>query len=141
MGAGLDSWTDTGTRRRIVEFVEAVCREDGDGYVAPAERVAVFDNDGTLWCEKPMPIQLDFTIRRLAGIAEEEPGRRGKQPWKAAYEHDTAWLGGAMVKHYLGDDADLTLLMGAVTEAFDAVTVEDYGARVASFFAAADHPT
>jgi hypothetical protein len=54
---------------------------------APAEeRVAVFDNDGTLWCEKPIPIQLDFILRRFAEQAAEEESLRGRQPWKAAYE-------------------------------------------------------
>lgn len=137
----LSSWTDGAARTRILDFVARVTTEGSPDFVDPAERIAVFDNDGTLWCEKPMPIQLDFTIRRLAEIAAADPDRRERQPWKAAHEHDTSWLGGAMVKHYHGDDADLHLLMGAVTEAFDAVTVEDYGARVASFFDTANHPT
>jgi hypothetical protein len=46
--------------------------------------VAVFDNDGTLWCEKPMPIQADFILRRLYEMAQADPGLRGRQPWKAA---------------------------------------------------------
>jgi len=45
--------------------------------------VAVFDNDGTLWCEKPMPIQLDFILRRLVQMAQEQPELRERQPWKA----------------------------------------------------------
>ena len=53
----------------------------------------MFDNDGTLWCEKPMPIQLDFILRRLAEMAEADPELRERQPWKAAYERDYAWLG------------------------------------------------
>ena len=55
-------WNDTATRRAIVDFVQAVSTEGSPGFVAPAERVAVFDNDGTLWSEKPVPIQLDFTL-------------------------------------------------------------------------------
>ena len=55
-------WNDTPTRRAIVDFVQAVSTEGSPGFVAPAERVAVFDNDGTLWSEKPVPIQLDFTL-------------------------------------------------------------------------------
>ena len=80
----LASWNDTPTRRAIVDFVDAVTDEGGDGFVAPPERVAVFDNDGTLWVEKPMPIQLDFTLRRLAEMAEEDPSLRERQPWKAS---------------------------------------------------------
>ncbi|RDI28118.1 HAD family hydrolase [Rhodococcus sp. AG1013] len=137
----LESWADGGTRSAIVDFVDRVTAVGGPDFVEPEDRVAVFDNDGTLWCEKPMPIQLDFTVRRFAEMATGEPDLRQKQPWKAAYENDLQWLGTAMVKHYQGDDGDLKLLMGAVTAAFDSVTVENYDARVRAFFAGADHPT
>jgi phosphoglycolate phosphatase-like HAD superfamily hydrolase len=137
----MPSWRDTATRATITEFVERVTDDASPDFVEPAARVAVFDNDGTLWCEKPMPIQLDFTIRRFAELARENPALQDKQPWKAAYEQDMHWLGSAMVKHYHGDDADLRLLMGAVTQAFEQVTVDDYDARVAAFFADAKHPT
>jgi hypothetical protein len=68
----LPSWNDTGTRRAIVSFVEAVTGAGRDGYVPPAERVAVFDNDGTLWCEKPMPIELGFILQAFAGVDVED---------------------------------------------------------------------
>ena len=63
----------------------------------PAERVAVFDNDGTLWSEKPIPIQLDFTLFRLAELAEADSSLKDRQPYKAAIERDYRWLGEAMV--------------------------------------------
>ncbi|MBV7701333.1 haloacid dehalogenase-like hydrolase [Nocardia nova] len=141
MAVSLESWNDGETISAIVDFVARVTDRDGPDYVEPAARIAVFDNDGTLWCEKPMPIQLDFTIRRLAEMAEQEPRLRTQQPWRAAYEQDLQWLGAAMVKHYHGDDTDLKLLMGAVTRAFGEISVEDYDARVAAFFSHADHPT
>jgi phosphoserine phosphatase len=100
----------------------------------------VFDNDGTLWAEKPIPIQLDFTLRRFAEMAAADPALRQQQPYKASYEHDFAWLGRAMVKHYQGDDSDLGLLMTAVPRAFADLTVDQYGAKVTEFFATADHP-
>ncbi|MFN2236570.1 MAG: haloacid dehalogenase-like hydrolase, partial [Anaerolineales bacterium] len=56
----LPSWNDTTTRNMILDFVTMVTDEAGSQYVPPEERIAVFDNDGTLWCEKPMYIQLDF---------------------------------------------------------------------------------
>src|SRR3954468_21413197 len=93
--AGLASWRDGAARDAIAAFVEQVER---DG-VPPDERVAVFDNDGTLWCEQPMPIQLDFILRRLVQMAEADPGLRARQPWKAAYERDHAWLGAVMAQH------------------------------------------
>ncbi len=140
MGA-LDSWTGGATKSAIVDFVTRVSDEAGPDYVEPAARVAVFDNDGTLWCEKPLVIQLDFTVRRLAELAKADPDLQQQQPYQAAYEGDLHWMGAAMVKHYSGDDGDLHLLMGAVTSAFDQVTVEDYDQQVTAFFDEADHPT
>ena len=107
MSEHLTSWHDTATRKAIVDFVERVTTEGGPDYVPPSERIAVYDNDGTLWCEKPMPIELGFILMRLAEMAEQDESLRTKQPWQAAYEKDYAWLGGAITKHYHGDDSDL----------------------------------
>ena len=136
----LASWNDTATRQAIVDFVDTVTEEGGAGFVAPEERIATFDNDGTLWAEKPIPIQLDFTLRRFAELAEADPALREQQPYKASYEHDLGWLGQAMVKHYHGDDGDLGLLMGASAQAFADLTVEEYSAKVLDFFRTAEHP-
>ena len=136
----LASWNDTATRQAIIEFVDAVTDEASADFVAPDERIAVFDNDGTLWPEKPIPIQLDFTIRRFGQLAEEDPSLRDQQPYKAAYEHDFGWLNQAMVKHYQGDDADLGLLMKAVPRAFEGLTIEQYLQNVLAFFKTAEHP-
>ena len=103
----LASWRDTPTRKAVIDFVDNVTSEGSAAFVIPAERVAVFDNDGTLWSEKPIPIQLDFTLFRMAELAEADPSLAGRQPYKAAVERDYRWLGEAMVKHYHGDDADL----------------------------------
>jgi phosphoserine phosphatase len=132
----LASWNETPARAAIVSFVErAAERLPGE------QRVAVFDNDGTLWCEKPIPIQLDFILRRFAELAEGDPSLRTRQPWQAAYEHDLHWLGTAMVKHYKGDDSDLELLVDAVASAFAELTVEEYQRSAAAFLADARHPT
>ena len=137
----LASWADTPTRRAITAFVEVVTTEGGAGYVAEAERVAVFDNDGTLWTEKPIPIQLDFTLHRMAEQATADPGLADRQPYAAALARDLHWLGAAMVKHYRGDDADLGLLQDAVSKAFAGMTVEDFAAEVRDWFTTASHPT
>ena len=112
----LPSWNDTPTRRSIIDFVAA--REPRVGRFPPEERIAVFDNDGTLWCEKPMPVELGFILQRLARMAEHDPALRERQPWKAAYTKDYAWLGGAMTKHYQGDDSDVKVLIGGLLRAF-----------------------
>jgi hypothetical protein len=70
----LERHNDPGVHRRV-------CRERSKRY-PPDERIAVFDNDGTLWCEKPMPIQLDFIFRRHFAMAEADPELRERQPWK-----------------------------------------------------------
>ncbi|NUS43773.1 MAG: haloacid dehalogenase-like hydrolase [Mycobacteriaceae bacterium] len=124
-----------------MDFVARVSTPGGADFVDIPDRVAVFDNDGTLWCEKPMPIQLDFLLGALRDSAAEDPSLRGRQPWKAACERDSEWLGAAMVKHYNGDDSDLALLKNAVTQGFDAVAVEDYARQVHAFFDGASHPT
>jgi phosphoserine phosphatase len=136
----LPSWRDGATKSSITDFVTRVTTDGGPDYVEPAARVAVFDNDGTLWTEKPLVIQLDFTIRRFRELAESDPALRTQQPYQAAYEGDLQWMGAAMIKHYRGDDSDLKLLMVAVPKAFESVTVEDYDQRVNEFFGEADNP-
>lgn len=100
----------------------------------------MFDNDGTLWSEKPIPIQLDFTLFPMAELARADPSLRKRQPYQAAVERDYRWLGEAMVKHYHGDDADLRLLMAAVGTAFGGMTVEEFSGEVRGWLASASHP-
>lgn len=138
--ATLDSWNDTPTRESIVAFVARVTQEGGRDYVPPSERIAVFDNDGTLWCEQPMPIELGFILERLAKMAKVDSALRDQQPWKAAHERDHAWLGAAMTKHYRGDDADLQVLMGGIMRAFGGFTVDEYATAAAEFIGRR-HPT
>src|SRR5262245_47719170 len=103
-GSLLRSWKDGTARRAIAQFVEEVTQPGGPRFVPAEERFAVFDNDGTLWCEKPMPVELGFVLQRLAGMAEQDVSLRTQQPWKAAREKDYAWLGDVITKHYRGDD-------------------------------------
>jgi phosphoserine phosphatase len=137
----LASWADTDARRRIVDFVEAVSDEGGTRYVPPAERVAVFDNDGTLWCEKPMPVELGFILQRFREMADRDECLRDRQPWKAAWESDYAWLGDVITQHYHGDDSNVRVLIGGLLKAFDGMTVATYAALADEFLQAAVHPT
>lgn len=132
----LKSWNDGPAKAEIVDFVRRAVAE-----VPPEERVAVFDNDGTLWCEKPAYIQLDFLVRRLAEQAAAEPSLADKQPYQAAAAGDLAWFGDAITKHYNGDDSQLKVLAGGVLSANTAITTEEHAARVVAFFAEARHPT
>jgi phosphoserine phosphatase len=136
----LASWQDTATRAAIVDFVDLVTADGSPGFAAPADRVAVFDNDGTLWSEKPIPIQLDFTLYRLAELVQTDRSLEDRQPYKAAVERDYHWLGAAMVKHYHGDDDDLHLLMAAVETAFGGMTVDSFREEVTAWLQRASHP-
>src|SRR4051812_31031387 len=135
----LTSWRDGPARCAVVAFVERVCA--GDPRPVPVEhRVAVFDNDGTLWCEKPMPIQLDFILRRLVEMVRDDPSLAGRQPWKAAREQDAAWLSSVITEHYAGDDSKATTMMGGILAAFAGMSVEDFEQRSDTFLRTAAHP-
>lgn len=131
----LESWNDGPTKSAIIDFVRRASAE-----VPVDERVAVFDNDGTLWCEKPAYVQLDFLIRRLAQQAREDPTLTGK-PYTAAASGDLQWFGEAITKHYQGDDSELKVLAAAILSANSAISVEEHAQRVNAFFDEATHPT
>ena len=136
MAEPLASWNDGATKSAVLEFVERV---SADG-IPPEERIAVFDNDGTLWCEKPLPIQADFILRRLAEMAEADPELRKRQPWQAAYEWDYAWLGKVMEEHYAGDDTNVRTLLGGVLSR-NGISVDDFEEQADSFLHSANiHP-
>jgi phosphoglycolate phosphatase-like HAD superfamily hydrolase len=137
----LPSWRDGAARRAVVDFVDRVRGADGSRPVPVAERVAVFDNDGTLWCEKPAPIQLYFILRRLAAMAGADPGLRDRQPWKAAYEGDPGWFGAVLAAHYAGDDSDVPALAAGVLGAYAGVSVEEFDAEAHGFLTTGRHPT
>ena len=90
----LVSWNDGAAKRTILDFVAQVTKEGTPDFVPPHARIAVFDNDGTLWCEKPLPIQADFLLRRIGEQATQDPSLRDKQPWKAVFDKDYQWLSG-----------------------------------------------
>ena len=135
----LPTWNDTPTKTAIIDFVERVT--SGADAIPPEERIAVFDNDGTLWAEKPMPIELVFILQRLGDMVEADASLRERQPWKAAHEKDYAWLAGAMEKHYAGDDSDVKVLLGGVVAAYAGMDVDAYVAAAAEFVRRGRHPT
>jgi phosphoserine phosphatase len=124
-----------------VDFVSRVTEQGSPDYVAPEARIAVFDNDGTLWCEKPMPIELGFILQRLANMAEHDTALRERQPWKAAYDKDYAWLGNVITKHYRGDDNDVKMLLGGILKAFEGMDVDDYQSAADKYLRSAQNPS
>ena len=136
----LPSWNDGAARRAVIDFVTAVTGEGLD-FVPPEKRIATFDNDGTLWCEKPIAIQAYFIVRRLTEMADAEPRLREQQPWKSAYERDYGWLDKVLIEHYAGDDTNVRTLLGGILKAFDGISVEEFEAQADEFLRREQHPT
>lgn len=137
---GLENWSDGPAKSAIVDFVERVTTA-GPSYVEPEARIAVFDNDGTLWVEKPTYVQLDFLVRRMAEQAAADATLRDKQPYAAAFAGDLAWFSDAVTDHYNGDDAKLAVLAGGILAAYQGLTVEQHAEHVTAFFDVARHPS
>ncbi|HET9716080.1 MAG TPA: HAD family hydrolase [Pseudolabrys sp.] len=118
----LPSWKDGKTRQSILDFVAAVTREGSPGFVPVPQRVAAFDNDGTLWCEHPMYVQLAFALDQVKAMAPEHPEWKKKQPFKAVLDNDMKALAAAgqrgLVEIIMATHADMS------TEAFERVVTD-----------------
>ena len=128
----LPSWNEGPAKAAVVAFVESVTRT-GSSFVSPEDRVATFDNDGTLWCEKPLYPQADFVFRRWQAMVEADPDRAKEQPYKALAENDREWLS-SLLDH-------VPELIKGVTEAYEGITTKAFEEAVREFFATATHPT
>jgi phosphoserine phosphatase len=126
----LPSWNDGDAKARIVTFVDAVSDPTSDSYITPADRIAVFDNDGTLWAEQPAYFQLIFAIDRLREMAAADPSILTNDTLKAAAEGDMDTL-------MAGGDA---ALIEVVNLTHSGVSVSDFQASVADWLASARHP-
>jgi hypothetical protein len=90
----LGSWKDGPARQAVIDFVAATTTDGGAGFVPVADRIASFDNDGTLWVEQPLPPQFDFVFRRWAEDVKAEPSLAERQPYKGLLEKDMSFLAG-----------------------------------------------
>ena len=88
----LPSWNDGNTKSSIIEFVNDVTDQNSSNYIKVQERIAVFDNDGTLWTEQPIYFQIQFVIDRIKEMAKDHPEWNEKQPYKAVIENDIKTL-------------------------------------------------
>lgn len=129
-GEPLPSWNEGPAKASIIDFVMAVTAQGGPDFVTPAERIAVFDNDGTLWSEQPMYVQLAFLLDRIRTLAPQNPGWKAKQPFKAV-------LGGDMRALAASGEQGLMQLI-AVTHA--GMTSEEFTKITSDWLAAARHP-
>jgi len=135
----LASWSDGPTRDAILAFVDSVV--SGPDAVPEEQRVAVFDNDGTLWTEKPMPTQLHYIVQQWRAAAEADPSLAERQPYRAAMSGDLGWLGAAIDKHYDGDETDVQTVIDAIARLTDGMSVEHYASSVGEFYRTAKHLT
>lgn len=126
----LVSWNDTATKQVIIDYVEAVTQVGGPDFIPVKDRIAVFDNDGTLWSEQPAYFQLQFAIDRIKEMAKDHPEWKGKQPYQAILDNDME----AFSKQ--GMKGILTILMS--THA--GMSTDDFDEEVANWIANAKHP-
>ena len=112
-------WNDGAAKSAILDFVARVTKEGGADFVAPADRIATFDNDGTLWCEQPVQVQVFFAQARLRELADADPSLKDRQPFKAFLEHDLKTIA-ALGKQAVFEVAFATHA-GLTAEEFDAV--------------------
>ncbi len=137
--APLSSWRDGVARQEILAFVAAVTDPASDAFVAPADRIAAFDNDGTLWCEVPLP-QLEFVWAYAREQAEAHPELRTIQPYRAVWEEDAGFFSAIIEATYSGDMATVNTYMEILMEPFAGMTPAEYETLVQGFFDSSLHP-
>jgi phosphoglycolate phosphatase-like HAD superfamily hydrolase len=126
----LPSWNDTAPKRAIVAFVERVTNQVSPDFVPPAERIATFDNDGTLWAEQPIYFQLVFALDRVKALAPEHPEWQDKEPFTSLLKGD---LKGALA----GGEPAIFQIM---TVTHSGMTTDQFEKIVSDWVATARHP-
>jgi len=126
----LPSWHEGPAKKAILAFVGKVTREDGPDFVPVAERVATFDNDGTLWAEKPIYFQLAFALDRVKALVGKHPEWKEKEPFKAVLADEAKHLVAA------GEKAFVELVMATHT----GMTTEEFEETVREWLKTARHP-
>ncbi len=129
-GDPLPSWDEGDAKAAIVDFVAAVTTEGGSDYVAPAERIAVFDNDGCLWVEQPMYTQLAFALDRIKTLAPEHPEWKDREPFRSVLAGDMKGIVAS------GEKGLVELLMASHA----GMTTDEFAAIVADWLTTARHP-
>jgi phosphoglycolate phosphatase-like HAD superfamily hydrolase len=123
----LPSWNDGAAKTAVLEFVAAVTEKGGRDYVEPAERIAVFDNDGTLWVEYPMYTQILFAFERVKELAPQHPEWKTTQPFKALLAGDMKTVGASGMKG----------LMEIIMATHSGMTADEFDKEVTDWLATA----
>ncbi len=139
----LPSWNATSTKQAILDFAADVCDPASANYVPPSARIATFDNDGTLWCEKPYLIEIAFALQRLIARAEADPTLRTRQPYKALLEGDFSSFA-HLLPHHISDalrlGAAMPEILALVYQSHVGMSQAVFEQEAAAFFAEARHP-
>ena len=135
MAEALTSWRDGPVKRAIADFVTSATRH-GPSFIPVADRVAAFDNDGTLWVEQPMPPQLDFVFRKWAAEVKAEPSLAEQQPYRAIIEKDEAFFEGVATQ----DPKIVATLLQAFASSWADTTPEEFDAQVHEWVRTAKQP-
>jgi phosphoglycolate phosphatase-like HAD superfamily hydrolase len=126
----LPSWNEGTAKQQIVEFVRSVTQPGSAVFVPPDQRIATFDNDGTLWVEKPTYTQVYFILERVKALAPRHPEWRTTQPFKAVLDNDLAQL----------EQFDEKELLPLVFDTSAGMPQEEYAAAMQQFFPTWRHP-
>lgn len=126
----LPSWNNTASKNSIIAFVEKVTRQDTPDFVPPRERIAVFDNDGTLWAEQPMYFQFFFAMDRVKALAPRHPEWNNQEPFASVIKGD---MKGVMVAGEKG-------LMELLAASHTGMTTEEFSKSVTDWLTTARHP-
>jgi phosphoglycolate phosphatase-like HAD superfamily hydrolase len=127
----LAAWNDGTTKKSILDFVARVTEAGGKDYVAPEERIATFDNDGTLWSERPYPFQVAFALDRVKAMAPQHPEWQDKEPFKSVLAGD---LKGILSGGYHA-------LIAIVAATHSGMTTDEFEAEVRKWVVTTRHPT
>jgi phosphoglycolate phosphatase-like HAD superfamily hydrolase len=126
----LPSWNDTATKKAITDFVDRVTRQGSPDFIKPDDRVAVFDNDGTLWCEQPIYTQAAFAFARVHALAPQHPEWKDKEPFKSILANDMKGVEAAGEKG----------LMEVLGATHAGMPVDEFEKIVSDWIATAKHP-
>ena len=127
----LPSWNDGPNKQAIIDFVQAVTKEGGPHFVPAPQRIATFDNDGTLWSEQPVYFQFAFALDRVKALAPEHPEWKTQQPFKAVLDDDMATLMAS------GEKGLAELILATHT----GMTTDEFTTAVCAWLSTAKHPT
>ena len=130
-GDVLASWNDGAAKTALVDFVTDSAAAGSARFVAEADRIAAFDNDGTLWVEQPMPPQAPFLLEKLVAQVQADPALAGVEPYRSIVERDPVFLAGLARQ----DPDAVTKFLAGVGAAWEGVTPEVYDAEVRDFIA------